>query len=976
MGHDLHSGPAPEPAERRPAKPAASDVDRAPLAPVPLPARPIVVGSAHDPAEAEADRMADTALDRLRRVTGEAEAEHGAYCGHVHRKAAPSGGSGAVVGLAGGALDSGTSAAIAAERGNGRPMAPPVLDRLQNAFGRNLQQVRIHDGEPAASLARSVSAQAFTLGSDIFFGRDGYDPGSPHGERMLAHEVAHTLQSAGTVHRWPFGKDEDPAEKQHKADAKAAKEKEKADEKARAKLAKATAKENKKLESGEAKHLKEQRKKGVAKRDELAKTIAQESKADKTTSATNKDLHKRFQEQLALEKATFDHLVNEEGMEVELARDTAYETAWIFGADPALNAVRPPRETAAERLTIDVRQARQEDKFDDQQLERGKLGGMLSKGVEEVYEKWELEAERLRKGPPAVAADMADYLAGKTVWEQAGPEIRKKRPTDPKIERQARIDARNRLAFGRRGAKKEESKLDAGADVTDKIESYGSKVLTGISKPPAQILSMIGKPIDKEMQANAGLPTHEKTLLEKAPIIGEPIDRVRHGQLKDDHSEKPISVETRASEGIGAAASVLTDLLSAVNGVMKVAQSISKAATERSTRAILGATKACNDGAKTAVSMAKDAAELAKVIDPGVSSAVGSVVPGLNIAISVLSIVSNAITLADMSMRMNDTNNSLSEARSRTPGAKKVDVMVYPLWHVHEVYAKKLEQACWSTAVSIANLVTSIATVASGGGYGIPAAVQAGVKVIDLLHSVGHFVADQVIVAIAKQSRVDSVAALEGAAETQLKRDPAMAIDGIVVSAKKGDAVAIKFLSTYGVKEDEVKNDKLGDIRKKVLAGIGEDADPKYFYESYKDKIVGVLTDIGSIGGRWQSTGKLAQDRNALDKDGSQRGWGWRVKMMFKGKAKYARSKAKTAAQKNSADAIECRVGKVYLLADATASEIETFVNQVEALSDAQVLDASGDPANSAEWREILVELLQSRIEKAAAAKTPAKVGA
>ncbi len=975
MGHDVHPRkPTDRPDRRRDPAAAPATAPEGPAAPVPL-TRPVVVGSAHDPAEAEADRMADTALRRLGRTSGEPpESEPGAGDGHVHRRAAGAA-PGAKVGLAGGALDGATSAAINAETGRGAPMAPPVLNRLQTAFGRNLQQVRIHSDDNAAALAGAVSAHAFTHGNDIFFARGAYDPTAPHGERVLAHEVAHVIQGGPpAAHRWPFGKEDDPAEKQRKAEAKAAKEKAKAEEKARAKLAKATAKENKKLESGEAKHLKQQRKEGVAKRDELAKTIATESQADKTSSATHKDLQKRFEEQLALEKVTFDHLVNEEGMDPELARDKAYETVWIAGADPALKAVRPPRETASERLVIDVRKARLEDRFDDQALERGKLGGMLSKGVEEVYEKWELEAERLRKGPPAVAADMADYLAGKTVWEQAGPEIRKKRPTDPRIERQARLDARNRLAFGRRGPKKEESKLDDAVGVTGKIDSYGSKVLTGVSTPPAKILAMIGKPIDKQLQADAGLPTHDRTLLEKMPIIGEPIDRVRHGQLKDSHVEKPMSVETRASDGIGAAASVLSDLLSSVNGVMKVAQSISKAATERSTRAILGATKACNDGAKTAVTMAKDAAELAKVIDPGVSASVGSVVPGLNIAISVLSIVSNAITLADVSMRMSDTNDSLYAARSRTPGAKKVDVMVYPLWHVHELYAKRLEQACWSTAVAISNLVTSIATVASGGGYGIPAAVQAGIKVIDLLHSLGHFVADQVIVAIAKQSRVDSIAALEGAAENQLKRDPSMAVDGIVVQAKKGDAVAIKFLKSYGVKEDEVKNGKLGDIRTKVLGGIGEDADPQYFYESYRDKIVGVLTGIGSIGGRWDSVGRLAEDRNTLD--GKGRGWGWRVKMMFKGSGKYSRSKAKTAAQKNSGDAVECRVGKVYLLADATPSEIETFVNQVEGLPDSQVLDASGDPANSLEWREILVELVQSRMEKAAAAKAPAKVGA
>jgi hypothetical protein len=224
-----------------------------------------------------------------------------------------------------------------------------------------------------------------------------------------------------------------------------------------------------------------------------------------------------------------------------------------------------------------------------------------------------------------------------------------------------------------------------------------------------------------------------------------------------------------------------------------------------------------------------------------------------------------------------------------------------------------------------------------------------------------------VIVALAKQSRVDSLERLEGAAETQFKRDPSASVDGIVVRAKKGDPVAIKFLESYGVKEVEVKDGKLVQIRGKVLSGIGEAADPAYFYESYVDKIKGVLNMGTSVAGRWSSTGRLAKERNELDPQGSQRGWGWRVKMMFKGKEKYARSKAKTSAQKDMKDGIACRVGKFVLLTDPDASELGRFIEQVDTLSDPEILNASADPANAEEWRELLIELLQARMQKAAA---------
>ena len=143
-------------------------------------------------------------------------------------------------------------------------------------------------------------------------------------------------------------------------------------------------------------------------------------------------------------------------------------------------------------------------------------------------------------------------------------------------------------------------------------------------------------------------------------------------------------------------------------------------------------------------------------------------------------------------------------------------------------------------------------------------------------------------------------------------------------------------------------------------------------YAWFRLAVCVVLGTVGSIGGRWRSTGELAKDRNALDAEGSQRGWGWRVKMMFKGKTKYQRSKAKTAAQKTSTDGIACRVGKLYLLAEPTASEIETFIDQLQLLPDSQILTASADPDNELEWRELLVELLQSRMPK----KTPVGAGA
>ncbi|MCW2602922.1 MAG: hypothetical protein JWN61_1057, partial [Pseudonocardiales bacterium] len=71
---------------------------------------------------------------------------------------------------------------------------------MESAFGGTFGDVRIHDDSESASLSRTMSARAFTTGSDVFFGAGEYQPDTPGGERMLAHELAHTRQSGG-VHR-------------------------------------------------------------------------------------------------------------------------------------------------------------------------------------------------------------------------------------------------------------------------------------------------------------------------------------------------------------------------------------------------------------------------------------------------------------------------------------------------------------------------------------------------------------------------------------------------------------------------------------------------------------------------------------------------------------------------------------------------------------------------------------------------------
>ena len=76
----------------------------------------------------------------------------------------------------------------------GAPLDAGVRARYEPGLGRSLSDVRVHTDERAAESARSVNADAYTLGRDVVFGEGRYRPGTAAGERLLAHELAHVAQ--------------------------------------------------------------------------------------------------------------------------------------------------------------------------------------------------------------------------------------------------------------------------------------------------------------------------------------------------------------------------------------------------------------------------------------------------------------------------------------------------------------------------------------------------------------------------------------------------------------------------------------------------------------------------------------------------------------------------------------------------------------------------------------------------------------
>jgi hypothetical protein len=84
-------------------------------------------------------------------------------------------------------------------RMSGAPLDADVLGFMQPRFGHDLSGVRIHTGALAERAAQTLEARAFTVGRDVVFGAGRYQPRIEHGQRLLAHELAHTVQQRGAA---------------------------------------------------------------------------------------------------------------------------------------------------------------------------------------------------------------------------------------------------------------------------------------------------------------------------------------------------------------------------------------------------------------------------------------------------------------------------------------------------------------------------------------------------------------------------------------------------------------------------------------------------------------------------------------------------------------------------------------------------------------------------------------------------------
>ncbi len=102
------------------------------------------------------------------------------------------------VGLHGGDVPQHVERKIDGLRSRQAPGIDPALrSRVEQAVGSDLSGARVHKDAQAADAASALGARAFTVGHDMFFGRGEYQPQTSSGQRLIAHEAAHTVQQNG-----------------------------------------------------------------------------------------------------------------------------------------------------------------------------------------------------------------------------------------------------------------------------------------------------------------------------------------------------------------------------------------------------------------------------------------------------------------------------------------------------------------------------------------------------------------------------------------------------------------------------------------------------------------------------------------------------------------------------------------------------------------------------------------------------------
>jgi Domain of unknown function (DUF4157) len=159
------------------------------------------VGAPNDKYEQEADRVAEQIVSNgaysstghnpthnsIQRMCNDCEEEEQAEENSVQRKSDSARDT---------RMPSRTESYIESLSVGGSPLSRSEAQYYEPRFGHSFSKIRVHTDEAADRAANSINARAFTLGNNIAFARGEHDFSSASGRKLMAHELAHTLQQS------------------------------------------------------------------------------------------------------------------------------------------------------------------------------------------------------------------------------------------------------------------------------------------------------------------------------------------------------------------------------------------------------------------------------------------------------------------------------------------------------------------------------------------------------------------------------------------------------------------------------------------------------------------------------------------------------------------------------------------------------------------------------------------------------------
>lgn len=150
------------------------------------------VGAVDTPAEREADRIAEEIVSPPPMGAGAAgEAPPRPLApSHTIQRASTGEGLG---------VDADFERRLSTRHGLGFPVPAPLRQEMGARLRADLGQVRLHTGTEAEQMNTRIGARAFTYGRDIYLGAGEYSPNTASGQKLLAHELAHTVQQGGAA---------------------------------------------------------------------------------------------------------------------------------------------------------------------------------------------------------------------------------------------------------------------------------------------------------------------------------------------------------------------------------------------------------------------------------------------------------------------------------------------------------------------------------------------------------------------------------------------------------------------------------------------------------------------------------------------------------------------------------------------------------------------------------------------------------